>query len=58
MVLKLLVKMKWRLYLHKCTEFRIIIFDIETALFVLFDESVLTTDRNVVDTHVSIMTTT
>ena len=58
MVLELLVEVKRRLDLYQRAEFGIIVFDVEAALIVLFNECMLTTDRNVVDAHVGVVTAT
>ena len=57
-VLELLVQVQGRLDLDERAELRVVILNVKAALLVLFDESVLPADRNVVDTHVRIVATT
>ena len=55
MILKLLMKMQWRLYLHKCTEFRAIILNIISPLLILLYKGVLPAHRDVVDANIGVV---
>lgn len=58
MVLELLVKMKRWLDLDQGAKLWIVVLNVVATLLILFDESMLSAHRNIMDAHVGIMTTT
>lgn len=58
MILELLVKMQWRLDLDQGAKLGVVVLDVEAALLILLDESMLPAHRNIMDAHVGVVATT
>jgi hypothetical protein len=58
MIFKLLVKMQWGLDLDEGSELGIVVLNIIASLIIFFNECMLPTDRNVVDSYICLVSTT